>query len=200
MSDDERTSIGKILKDHAQQQAEQAEAEDAGVGTCRVCGCTDEDCSDCVKRTGAPCWWVEADLCSACQAAPAEDEAQAWTEVDAEAQAILDAMSEQQAEFEELVAGWEGEILEHLREVYSAVQARPYLGTTLLHEVRARHFCSVSYALNRAALLAAAAAGAADLPAVEPAPAEPDRDEENRARAHRISLALLPDPGDEQIN
>lgn len=28
---------------------------------CRVCGCTDQD--------GCPggCWWVEADLCSACQ-------------------------------------------------------------------------------------------------------------------------------------
>lgn len=36
------------------------------VRACRVCGCTDEDCSGCVERTGEPCRWVEADLCSAC--------------------------------------------------------------------------------------------------------------------------------------
>ena len=35
---------------------------------CRVCGCTDVDCSGCVERTGEPCSWVEADLCSACSA------------------------------------------------------------------------------------------------------------------------------------
>ena len=33
---------------------------------CRVCGCTEADCSGCVARTGSPCHWVEADLCSAC--------------------------------------------------------------------------------------------------------------------------------------
>lgn len=33
---------------------------------CRICGCTDEDCSGCVERTGRPCHWVEMDLCSAC--------------------------------------------------------------------------------------------------------------------------------------
>lgn len=36
------------------------------VRICRVCHCTDLDCSDCIRRTGAPCWWVEEDLCSAC--------------------------------------------------------------------------------------------------------------------------------------
>jgi hypothetical protein len=36
------------------------------VRTCRVCGCTDLDCSGCIERTGAPCWWVDDDLCSAC--------------------------------------------------------------------------------------------------------------------------------------
>ena len=35
-------------------------------GVCRVCGCTDDDCSGCVERTGEPCAWVKADLCSAC--------------------------------------------------------------------------------------------------------------------------------------
>lgn len=34
--------------------------------TCRVCGCTDDNCSQCVERTGEPCHWVEPDLCSAC--------------------------------------------------------------------------------------------------------------------------------------
>lgn len=36
------------------------------VTKCRGCGCTDDDCSDCVERTGEPCHWVEPDLCSAC--------------------------------------------------------------------------------------------------------------------------------------
>lgn len=34
--------------------------------TCRLCGCTDDDCRGCIERTGAPCYWIEADLCSAC--------------------------------------------------------------------------------------------------------------------------------------
>lgn len=34
--------------------------------SCRVCGCTDWDCSQCVEKTGHPCHWVEEDLCSAC--------------------------------------------------------------------------------------------------------------------------------------
>jgi hypothetical protein len=33
---------------------------------CRVCGCTDDDCTQCIERTGEPCHWVEPDLCSAC--------------------------------------------------------------------------------------------------------------------------------------
>lgn len=45
--------------------------EDSGlmaVRQCRVCGCTDLDCSGCIARTGQPCWWVSNDLCSACKA------------------------------------------------------------------------------------------------------------------------------------
>lgn len=34
--------------------------------TCRVCGCTDENCRQCVEKTGQPCYWVAEDLCSAC--------------------------------------------------------------------------------------------------------------------------------------
>jgi hypothetical protein len=33
---------------------------------CRVCGCTDDDCHQCIEKTGKPCHWVEKDLCSAC--------------------------------------------------------------------------------------------------------------------------------------
>jgi hypothetical protein len=35
-------------------------------GICRVCGCTDTDCRQCIEKTGEPCCWVESDLCSAC--------------------------------------------------------------------------------------------------------------------------------------
>ena len=42
-----------------------AEQEQEQVRVCRECGCTDADCSGCIERTGAPCWWVELDLCSA---------------------------------------------------------------------------------------------------------------------------------------
>lgn len=35
-------------------------------GTCRMCGCTDADCSDCIRLTGVACHWIEPDLCSAC--------------------------------------------------------------------------------------------------------------------------------------
>ena len=33
---------------------------------CRVCGCTDDDCSQCIEKTGQPCHWIEDDLCSSC--------------------------------------------------------------------------------------------------------------------------------------
>jgi chromosome partitioning protein len=34
---------------------------------CRVCGCTEDNCQQCVEKTGIPCHWVEDDLCSACK-------------------------------------------------------------------------------------------------------------------------------------
>ncbi|MFL5327375.1 MAG: hypothetical protein ACJ8C4_00540 [Gemmataceae bacterium] len=37
---------------------------------CRVCGCTDDDCKQCIRMTGRPCHWVEPDLCSACVPPP----------------------------------------------------------------------------------------------------------------------------------
>jgi len=35
---------------------------------CRVCECTEANCTACVEKTGRPCRWVEDDLCSACVA------------------------------------------------------------------------------------------------------------------------------------
>lgn len=35
-------------------------------GVCRGCGCTDDDCSGCIERTGHPCHWVAPGFCSAC--------------------------------------------------------------------------------------------------------------------------------------
>lgn len=37
-----------------------------GEPICRVCGCCDDDCQNCIRRTGEPCSWIAADLCSAC--------------------------------------------------------------------------------------------------------------------------------------
>lgn len=38
---------------------------------CRICGCTDADCSQCIAKIGHPCHWVEPDLCSACASSDA---------------------------------------------------------------------------------------------------------------------------------
>lgn len=35
---------------------------------CRVCGCTDDDCKQCLSAQGYACFWVEDDLCSRCVA------------------------------------------------------------------------------------------------------------------------------------
>ena len=43
-----------------------SERQQTPVRTCRVCQCTDDDCSGCIARTGKACHWVEPDLCSAC--------------------------------------------------------------------------------------------------------------------------------------
>lgn len=37
------------------------------VRKCRICGCTDDDCSQCIEKTGSPCHWIDVDLCSACE-------------------------------------------------------------------------------------------------------------------------------------
>jgi hypothetical protein len=40
------------------------------VRACRVCGCTELDCNQCIARTGEACHWIARDLCSACALAP----------------------------------------------------------------------------------------------------------------------------------
>jgi hypothetical protein len=42
----------------------------SNIRRCRVCGCTDYDCHQCIEKTGQPCYWVEDDLCSACADVP----------------------------------------------------------------------------------------------------------------------------------
>lgn len=37
------------------------------IRTCKICGCTDYDCSICIKKTGERCSWVAKNLCSACK-------------------------------------------------------------------------------------------------------------------------------------
>lgn len=36
------------------------------VRRCRACGCTDDDCTQCIQATGKPCHWVAPNLCSRC--------------------------------------------------------------------------------------------------------------------------------------
>lgn len=40
--------------------------EAKGLYSCRVCGCTQDDCEVCQERTGEPCQWSGPLLCSAC--------------------------------------------------------------------------------------------------------------------------------------
>lgn len=54
--------IGEILN-----ELESQIFEEGSVRTCRVCGCTDTDCSQCIEKDGHPCWWIEDDLCSSCE-------------------------------------------------------------------------------------------------------------------------------------
>ena len=53
---------------YAEVQAKEKKKGEGKAGVCRVCGCTDNDCSQCIAITGEPCHWVEADLCSRCAA------------------------------------------------------------------------------------------------------------------------------------
>lgn len=54
-----------------------AQATETATRRCRECGCTNDDCRQCIEKTGSPCSWVEADLCSACDT-PATSKAAEW--------------------------------------------------------------------------------------------------------------------------
>jgi hypothetical protein len=60
---DERAAV---LVAEARRQFHAACEQAAKARKCRVCGCTDDDCEECTRRTGFPCTWIEDDLCSAC--------------------------------------------------------------------------------------------------------------------------------------
>lgn len=47
------------------------------MNTCRICSCSDADCTWCMVLTGEPCSWAELDLCSACAGMGANDEKRA---------------------------------------------------------------------------------------------------------------------------
>ncbi len=48
------------------EQPSNGKAAKPAPGACRVCGCTDDDCEQCVEKTGQACYWIEPGLCSAC--------------------------------------------------------------------------------------------------------------------------------------
>jgi len=62
-----KRSVPVPVRAHCRSCADETRPDEPGSRRCRVCGCTDEDCSGCIERTGEPCHWVEADLCSACE-------------------------------------------------------------------------------------------------------------------------------------
>ena len=59
-------TVADILDPGPKKNGGKKKAGKSGVQKCRVCGCTDRDCRQCVEKTGEPCYWVEEDLCSAC--------------------------------------------------------------------------------------------------------------------------------------
>lgn len=59
----ELQELSLVLDSEMQRRSQQ-------VQMCRVCACSDYDCSQCIQRTGEPCYWVEPDLCSACTEKP----------------------------------------------------------------------------------------------------------------------------------
>lgn len=61
------------------------------MSACRLCGCTDADCRQCIERTGEPCHWLEPDLCSACGPAAVQAEVAAFVRDGRASQAEVDA-------------------------------------------------------------------------------------------------------------
>lgn len=44
------------------------EKKTQSIQSCHICGCTDDDCHQCIEATGSPCYWAQDDLCSRCAA------------------------------------------------------------------------------------------------------------------------------------
>ena len=69
---DEMIVVGVRHADEEEISVEDATGETAAsMATCRVCGCTQDNCSQCIAATDEPCHWVEvpegeAPLCSRC--------------------------------------------------------------------------------------------------------------------------------------
>jgi hypothetical protein len=61
----------RVARKERDRRAAFLESRKAAARTCRVCGCTEADIRPCAQRTGWPCHWVAADLCSACERDPA---------------------------------------------------------------------------------------------------------------------------------
>lgn len=83
---------------------------------CRECGCTDADCSQCIAKTGAPCSWVEADLCSACAPAPVDLIARSG-DVAGDCAAMLDQLADAWSEVARVEGTTDGAILTSAIEV-----------------------------------------------------------------------------------
>jgi hypothetical protein len=62
---DEKKLLSEVEKEIPVPKA-WGEQQKPAVRKCRVCGCTENNCKQCIKKTGKPCTWVEEDLCSAC--------------------------------------------------------------------------------------------------------------------------------------
>ncbi len=62
--------IGPYKRGELRKMADDGIAIDKSSKTrkCRVCGCTDDDCSQCIEAQGHPCFWVEDNLCNRCEA------------------------------------------------------------------------------------------------------------------------------------
>lgn len=66
--------IANMIVDHLDEVCCEPTGREAQpvVRRCRVCGCTDDNCSQCVEAIGSFCHWVEVDLCSRCQSVEVE--------------------------------------------------------------------------------------------------------------------------------
>ncbi len=66
ISSDVRTDDSKAESTTNEGVGSEVKEVDTSKWVCRVCGCTDENCSECIEATGEPCKWVEPNLCSRC--------------------------------------------------------------------------------------------------------------------------------------